>query len=619
MVVSQRVLFRVFQNAKCVQVGAAHAAVALLRAFDGKRLSMIDADAKESISSLRLWDDQNLNNVELPKGLQSLSFGKYFNQSLENVTLPGSLQSLTFGEEFDESLGNVALPASLQSLTFGEEFNQSLENVSLPANLQSLTFGRFFGQSLQNVALPDSLQSLTFGEVFNQSLENVALPANLQSLTFGEEFNQSLENVALPASLRSLTFGFRFNQSLENVALPGSLQCLSFGVMFNQSLENVAFPGSLRSLTCGFQFNQSLENVALPGSLQSLIFGSRFNQSLDHVALPANLQSLTLGYGFNQNLENVALPGSLRSLTLEFHFKQSLACAKEEAARKLAELQPLILRAIDIQTHLVATLISRKDDTGIDCELETPSFYVSGGAKRVSITCSCQPRTRCRVKQPVVCRGDCINVFAGRVEALFCRSVEQGGVPERTLLCKLGVVHPTLNRAMTSPVLASAALPLLDILPIKVGGVAVHQEVLAQMSAFVSDGKWSWGSRHTVGRCCWVLLLVDFVASFGLHRSFIHSRLPIGKAVRRFRDLMLHILALHGCKAEAVTGLSTLKTVGLGHTSGLTCLRRFSHPNAIWCFVLRLGNKVVPKPSHKKSIASLIPDWSFLSVGLPSL
>ena len=295
------------------------------------------------------------------------------------------------------------------------------------------------------------------------------------------------------------------------------------------------------------------------------------------------------------------------------------ACAKEEAARKLAELQPLILRAIDIQTHLVATLISRKDDTGIDCELETPSFYVSGGAKRVSITCSCQPRTRCRVKQPVVCRGDCINVFAGRVEALFCRSVEQGGVPERTLLCKLGVVHPTLNRAMTSPVLASAALPLLDILPIKVGGAAVHQEVLAQMSAFVSDGKWSWGSRHTVGRCCWVLLLVDFVASFGLHRSFIHSRLPIGKAVRRFRDLMLHILALHGCKAEAVTGLSTLKTVGLGHTSGLTCLRRFSHPNAIWCFVLRLGNKVVPKPSHKKSIASLIPDWSFLSVGLPSL
>ena len=97
----------------------------------------------------------------------------------------------------------------------------------------------------------------------------------------------------------------------------------------------------------------------------------------------------------------------------------ALAKAKEEAARKLAELQPLILRAIDIQTHLVATLISRKDDTGIDCELETPSFYVSGGAKRVSITCSCQPRTRCRVKQPVVCRGDCTNVFAGRVEALF--------------------------------------------------------------------------------------------------------------------------------------------------------------------------------------------------------
>ena len=105
-------------------------------------------------------------------------------------------------------------------------------------------------------------------------------------------------------------------------------------------------------------------------------------------------------------------------------------------------------------------------------------------------------------------------------------------------------------------------------MPVKVGGEVVHREVLAQMSAFVSDGKWYWGSRHTVGRCCWILLLVDFVASFGFHRSFIQSKPPIGKAVR---ELMLHILALHDCKAETVTGLSTLKTsVCLGHTSGLT-------------------------------------------------
>ena len=57
---------------------------------------------------------------------------------------------------------------------------------------------------------------------------------------------------------------------------------------------------------------------------------------------------------------------------------------------------------------------------------------------------------------------------------------------------------------------------------------------------------------------------------------------------------MLHFLKLHGSKAEAVTGLNTLKTLGLGSNSGLTCLRRFSHPQAIWCFALRLSDKVAP-------------------------
>ena len=112
--------------------------------------------------------------------------------------------------------------------------------------------------------------------------------------------------------------------------------------------------------------------------------------------------------------------------------------------------------------------------------------------------------------------------------------------------------------------------------------------------------------------------MVDFVVSFGLHRSFVHTRLPLGKAVRRFRDLMLlHSLKLHGCKAEAVTGLSlsTLKTLGLGNNSGLTCLRRFSHPHAIWCFVLRLSDKVAPRSSRKKATSSIVSDW-FFSVAL---
>ena len=290
------------------------------------------------------------------------------------------------------------------------------------------------------------------------------------------------------------------------------------------------------------------------------------------------------------------------------------ACAQVEAKRKLAELQPFIFRAVDVQTHLVATLVARKDSPGIEYDSDIPCFYDAGGTKRVTLTCRCQPRIRCRGKQFLTCRGDCVSMVAGKVEALFCDCVEQGIPPEDGLILRLGVVHPALNKIITSPILVSAVFPLLlDIQPIKVGGVAVHQEVLAQMSAFVSDGRWLWGTKHSGSRCCWLLLLVDFVVSFGLHRSFVHARLSIGKAVRRFRDLMLHFLKLHGCKAEAVTGLNTLKTLGLGSNSGLTCLRRFSHPQAIWCFALRLSDKVAPKSSRKKATSSIIPDWCFLS------
>ena len=58
----------------------------------------------------------------------------------------------------------------------------------------------------------------------------------------------------------------------------------------------------------------------------------------------------------------------------------------------------------------------------------------------------------------------------------------------------------------------------------------------------------------------------------------------------------------------SAAGLNTLKTLGLGSNSGLTCLRRFSHPHTMWCFALRLSDK----SSRKKATSSIIPDWSFL-------
>ena len=71
-------------------------------------------------------------------------------------------------------------------------------------------------------------------------------------------------------------------------------------------------------------------------------------------------------------------------------------------------------------------------------------------------------------------------------------------------------------------------------------------------------------------------------------------------------------------KLLSVAAVLPLKTLGSGCNSGLTCLRRFSHPHAIWCFLLRLSDKFAPKFSRKKATSSIIPDWSFLPSNLNS-
>ena len=78
-------------------------------------------------------------------------------------------------------------------------------------------------------------------------------------------------------------------------------------------------------------------------------------------------------------------------------------------------------------------------------------------------------------------------MIAGKVDNLFCDRVEQGVPPkEGGLTLRLGVVHPALNKTITSPILVSAAFPLLlDLQPVKVGGVAVHQgEVVVGYEAY---------------------------------------------------------------------------------------------------------------------------------------
>ena len=105
------------------------------------------------------------------------------------------------------------------------------------------------------------------------------------------------------------------------------------------------------------------------------------------------------------------------------------ATAKQAFLSKLNLVTPFLHRAVDIQSHLVATLVARKEHSSLSwdpaCEEGAEPFKE---LRLSSSCCSCSPVSRARGKISI-CRGGCNTHRLGVLEDAFQKAVARGSVP----------------------------------------------------------------------------------------------------------------------------------------------------------------------------------------------
>ena len=184
-------------------------------------------------------------------------------------------------------------------------------------------------------------------------------------------------------------------------------------------------------------------------------------------------------------------------------------------------MKPHLMRAVDVQTHLVTTLVSRKEKRYM---LSDPAFddcVQPFKDLRISTSCCCAPMARIRNKSSLMCRRTCsshlegCSAVLGHAEHAFQNAVRCGNVAQ-SLADRIWNIHPSFKSSLEYVGVLSAPLLPQDCEGIRLKGCLVSSALRNAMSDFVCDGRWKWGTKRTTERVSWVVLCADFTAKFGL-------------------------------------------------------------------------------------------------------
>ena len=289
------------------------------------------------------------------------------------------------------------------------------------------------------------------------------------------------------------------------------------------------------------------------------------------------------------------------------------ATAKQAFLSKLNLVTPFLHRAVDIQSHLVATLVARKEHS---CSSWDPAGEEGAEPfKELRISsccCSCSPVSRARGKTSV-CRGGCDTHRLGVLEDAFQKAVARGSVPP-DVANRIWTLHPSFKASVQFVgVLCAPVLPQ-ECVGIRLRGCLVSSGLCTAMGEFITDGQWKWGTKNSTDRTSWVVLCGDFVAKYGLFSGFIHRSMSFGVVLRRFRDLFLQVLAQHHVKVDVVSGLRHAKTLGFGSLGGVSAARNCSAPLQIlsWCLSISKQLHNLNSKFRAKPFTSLVPSWDEL-------
>ena len=301
------------------------------------------------------------------------------------------------------------------------------------------------------------------------------------------------------------------------------------------------------------------------------------------------------------------------------------ATARQEFSERLRNVTAFLLRAVNIPSHLVSTLVSRKDKLFMQADPAFEDVVQPFKDFRISQCCLCLPTSCIRSTRSVrLCNFEACptrgrSMVLGNVESMFQRlqrAVLEGTVP-KDLSDKIWRLHPRFKASVEFVGCLSAPLLPHDCEGTCLRGCLVSSQILHAMCEFICDGCWKWGTKRTTDRVTWAVLFADFVACFGMFPGLFHVSMRLGVISRRFRDLFLTVRKRLGGHVDTISGMRHAKSLGFGTLGGISAARHCKHPKRVlsWCLSISRQLHSLQKTTKQKPLASISPSWEELNNG----
>ena len=287
--------------------------------------------------------------------------------------------------------------------------------------------------------------------------------------------------------------------------------------------------------------------------------------------------------------------------------KLAKAAARELWLTKYNALLGEVSQGLDLQSHLIASLVKR-----LNC-LQIP---FDEGKDSTGGHCTCQPVRRIRFKRSG-CQGDCAICHAAGV-----------ATADKVLLESIRLslpVQPSVWQPLRHRYPAYWAVFARDYSWGPGPASAVqdtnwsrhpNSRFLHNLLEFWSQSRWHFPNDPNVSdaRITWQELVFDFIGEFGIVKGLFEPHTRLSLLTRRFRDQSVKLLAAAGLPVVGLTRIPHLRCFSGGNAAGICPRRNFKCPHVVWGFLVHhcSNNSKRLALAQNRPNAYYTPSWDFL-------
>ena len=243
--------------------------------------------------------------------------------------------------------------------------------------------------------------------------------------------------------------------------------------------------------------------------------------------------------------------------------------AKTLSSRLVADYMPSLHKAVELQVHLVTTLIKR---SGV-CELAP---FDEADAPMTPLTtqtvCTCKPLTRLFSKRPRKCYKACHlighTVLVGEVEdkvLAVCRAGQ--AIPNHLMHC-LRQRYVSFFASVSPNVVHFYSHPEPDFNVLVTGRSRISNNAAQALASFLSENRWDFSPTADGPRTTWLSVLIEFLSIHGFFPGWLTSGMSASILISRFRSRFVKLCKANSISLIPASHIRTAASFGMRNLSG---------------------------------------------------